>query len=199
MNSSINRPLIRNMLTSLGLVSFKNSYWFKHSKNIRMKIQKLKKQLRKEGISDEEIRKRVEELKDKEDKKLYDRSVNVITETVYDLIRSGKNRRKLNKIPYYKKWYLEKYIDFLIHHGMVKAIYTGPKPREFKDNVCRKTRSVPEDPWDNNPYRSGELKIWLLYTTANKKLREKRLKCWAPYIVLDFSPLIEKIRQNNHE
>lgn len=69
-------------------------------------------------------------------------------------------------------------MEFLILKGLVKAKYIGPRPKETEDKVCRKIHSIAKDPWDRDPYRSGALKIWVLYTTRNKSLREKRLKCW---------------------
>ena len=79
---------------------------------------------------------------------------------------------------------------------MVKAIYVGPLPKDMEAVECRSVHSTNEDPWDRDPYKSGALKIWLFYTTGNKSLRERRLKCWAPYIVIDFSPLITSLSQN---
>ncbi|GEM_PF-3775926 len=191
----ISRSMIESKLIQLGLdkITFKNTNQFKRSRNIRAKISKLKKELRRKGLSKEEIEKHVEELKDKEEEKLRRRVVGLIADIVYKLIRGGTTSKRLTRIPYYKKWYLEKYLDFLIHQGMIKAIYRGPRPKEFEDERCRRVRSIPGDPWDKDPYRSGELKIWLFYTTGNKTLREKRLKCWAPYIVIDFSPLIDRV------
>ena len=196
LNRSLTKDVIREELIRLGKISFRNAYWFKHSKGIKMKIHNLKKKLRKEGLSREEIKKHVEDLINREDERLYNEVIKIITDEIYNLVREGSSQKHLNRIRYYEKWYLEKYLDFLIQQGMIKAIYRGPSPKGFSDEECRKVRSIPRDPWNKDPYKSGALKIWLLYTTGNKTLRKNRLKCWAPYIVIDFSPLITILTKN---
>jgi len=196
MTKPLTRSLIRRELIRLGKVSFGNSYWFKHSKGIRMKIHRLRKELRSKGYSGEDIKRYVEDLLRKENERIYRKVIKILTELLYNLTQGREYRIRLNEIPYYKKWYLEKYLDFLIHKGMVKAIYVGPSPKDMKAKECRNVHSIDKDPWDRNRYKSGALKIWLFYTTGNKRLREKRLKCWAPYIVIDFSPLITNLSSN---
>jgi len=196
MSKPLTRDIIHRELIRLGNVSFRHSYWFKHSKGIKIKIHRLKKKLRSKGYSKEDIKKHVNDLTRKEDKRIYRKVIKILTELLYNLAQGKEHRIRLNKIPYYKKWYLEKYLHFLIHKGMIRAIYVGPLPKDMEARKCRNVRSINKDPWHRDPCKSGALKMWLFYTTGNKSLREKRLKCWAPYIVIDFSPLIAHLFQD---
>jgi len=103
MSKPLTRSLIRRELTGLSKVSFRNSYWFKHSKGIRMKIHKLKKELRNKGYSREDIKKHVEDLVRKEDEKIYNKVIKILTELLYNLAQGKEYHIRLNKIPYYKK------------------------------------------------------------------------------------------------
>ena len=52
----LTRDIIHRELIRLGNVSFRHSYWFKHSKGIKIKIHRLKKKLRSKGYSKEDIK-----------------------------------------------------------------------------------------------------------------------------------------------
>lgn len=70
-----------------------------------------------------------------------------LAEFLCKLIREGRYRVRLNEVPYYRKWYLEKYLDFLlIREGKVRARYVGP-PRRRMVGECKRVKSTRQDPW----------------------------------------------------
>jgi hypothetical protein len=72
-------------------------------------------------------------------------------------------------------------------------VYTRPSQNELPEE--RRDIGFSKDPWTENRARSGELKIWLIRTTGNKKLKEKRRKCWDPYIALDFTKFFNEMNR----
>ena len=85
----------------------------------------------------------------------------------------------------------DRVLNKLVSRGYVKAVYTGPSPNELPEE-CRDI-GFSKDPWIENRARSGELKMWLIRTTGNRKLKEKRRKCWGPYIALDFTKFFSEM------
>jgi hypothetical protein len=79
--------------------------------------------------------------------------------------------------------YINMFLDRLIRKGFIRARYIGP-PKKFLPSPCNKVRGLPKDPWIYDRTKSGALKIWSFYSTGNKRLREKRYRCWKDYIEL---------------
>jgi hypothetical protein len=88
---------------------------------------------------------------------------------------------------------LDRFLNKLIRLNVVRAKYIGPEPGKLPKECHGVNYS--DDPWSRNRVRSGEIKIWLLESTRNKKLRKKRRKCWKHYIELDFSKLYSEVEK----
>ena len=115
-------------------------------------------------------------------------------ECLYKAINAGTYTVIYGNLPCYRQWYFAWLIDHLIRKGFIKAYYTGPSAEELKKNDKCGARGLPNDPWLGNRMRSAEIKIWSFYTTGNETRREKRLDCWARYIKLDLTGLINALR-----
>ena len=113
---------------------------------------------------------------------------------LYGAINAGTYTVIYGNLPCYRQWYFAWLIDHLIRKGFIKAYYTGPSAEELKKNDKCRARGLPNDPWLGNRMRSAEIKIWSFYTTGNETQREKRLDCWARYIKLDLTGLINALR-----
>jgi len=206
--SPIDRELISRELACLKDALIEQLIKQKIREKIKQKKHKLKKELRDKGYSEEKIeeeikekiKKYAEELVRKKDKVINEGELNVVknlnkvvkslAEFLYELIQSGKRRTYFDKIPKYWRRSLAIYLDFLIRKRLINARYIGP-PREKMGSKCRKVES-PKDPWHSDPYKSGAIKIWLISITP-RRLRMKRVGCWARYIEIDFGPLIARL------
>lgn len=88
---------------------------------------------------------------------------------------------------------LDKVLNQLVVQGYIYAKYIGPPPKELPKECHGVNYSG--DPWLNDRQRSGEIKIWLLASTRNKKLRKRRRKCWKHHIELNLVKLFSLIER----
>lgn len=85
----------------------------------------------------------------------------------------------------------DRVLSRLVSGGYIKATYIGPPLNELPGD-CRDIGFY-KDPWIQDRTKSGELKIWLIRSTGDKKLRERRRKCWGQYIQLDFTKFFNEM------
>ena len=157
----------------------KNEHFARYTK----RWNRLKRLMRKKNLTEEQALQILE-------KKIHTKAIRCL----YGAIKTGTPMVVLNRLPCYKQWYFAKLIDHLIRVGLIKAYYTGPSAEELKKSEKCGVRGVPKDPWLKDRIKSAEFKIWSFYTTGDETLRKNRLKCWAKYIELDLTGLLNALK-----